>query len=292
MKIALIQEKQNKLYCFKDKSLKFTEQEIYELQWEMIDQNLEMLEKAAQEHTDIALTSEAINFPGQPIRSVVSSKEVVEKTQDILMKKCSEIARKGQMNLVIGMFRVKNDGNLYNSAVVFDRQGKIIFDYDKNFLAGEEKSYLTPGGSLPIWESEFGKIGIGICWDMQFPEISRIYARKEVDLILCPTWGWESLYGRSRAYENGIYVASAMAVPAEKKIEGKRVPSEVIGPDGMILVQGNICEKEIVYCEVRDIKNCEKYRKLRIDDLYLWEQRCYNLEKSALTNLNGTNLMV
>ena len=267
MKIALIQEKQNDLYLFKDENLFFDKQQILELQSEMIEQNLKLMRDAAKRTIDLILTSEAINFPGKPEWTNANVKDIILETQNYLLESCSEIAKKYQTMIVVGMYRVKTDDKLYNSAVVFNRAGDQIFSYDKNFLAGDEKEYLTAGTGFPIWENEFGRIGIEICWDMQFPETARSYAMKDVDLILCPTWGWEYLYGPARAYENGIYVAATMAVPAWKNIEGKRSPSQVIAPDGEILGCGSSNQEEIVLVEIKDIKDCKSMRALRTGDL-------------------------
>lgn len=267
MKIALIQEKQNNLYLFKDENLFFDKQQILELQSEMIEQNLKLMRDAAKRTIDLILTSEAINFPGKPEWTNANVKDIILETQNYLLKSCSEIAKKYQTMIVVGMYRVKTDDKLYNSAVVFNRAGDQIFSYDKNFLAGDEKEYLTAGTGFPIWENEFGRIGIEICWDMQFPETARAYAMQDVDLILCPTWGWEYLYGSARAYENGIYVAATMAVPAWKNIEGKRSPSQVIAPDGEILGCGSSDQEEIVLVEIKDIKDCKSMRALRTGDL-------------------------
>ena len=173
MKLALIQEKQNRLYRFKDSELRFGDAEVQMLQMEMIEQNLVLLRQVNGEQAQLVLTSEAINFPGQPFRYKLSPYQAVRNTQESLLSSCSAIARQKGIDLVIGMFRAGKDQKLYNSAVVFDGQGKEIFSYDKNFLAGEEKEYLTPGRGFPVWQSEFGRIGIGICWDMQFPETAR-----------------------------------------------------------------------------------------------------------------------
>ena len=272
MKIALIQEKQNELYLFKENELFFDEERILELQSEMISQNLRLIKKAAAAGVDIILTSEAINFPGKPGWTDTDIKKIILETQDSLSESCAEIAREYQVMIVAGMFRVKKDGKLYNSAVVFDRNGDLTFSYDKNFLAGDEKEYLTPGNGFPIWENEFGRMGIGICWDMQFPETARAYAMQDADMILCPTWGWEHLYGPARAYENGIYVAAAMAVPAWKSIEGKRSPSQVIAPDGKVLGTADPEKEDMVIVEIENIQNCKSLRLLRIGDLKSWSK--------------------
>ena len=130
---------------------------------------------------------------------------------------------------------------------------------------------MTPGTGFPVWESEFGKIGVGICWDMQFPETCRAYARQGVHLVLAPTWGWEYMYAKARAYENGIFVAAAMAVPEYKDIEGKRAPSQVISPDGTVLAEGPHDRASVVAMEIDDLKACEPYRSFRMNCLDRWE---------------------
>ena len=268
MKIALLQEKHNEIYSFLEENVSFQKSEIYERMAQMQEQNLELMREAAQQGADIAVTSEAINFPGQPWWSDVPMAEAVRNTQEELKEKCSRAARDGHMYIAVGMYRVKENGRLYNSVLLFDREGKNIFSYDKNFLvAGSEQDCLTPGTDFPIWESEFGRIGFGICWDMQFPETARAYAKQGADLVICPTWGWESLYAQARAYENGIYVAACMAVPQWGDIEGVRVPSQVISPDGVILGEGSRDRAGVVLTEIADIRDCKEKRSLRIGDL-------------------------
>ena len=54
-----------------------------------------------------------------------------------------------------------------------------------------------------------------VCWDLQFPEAARELALGGADLIACPTWGWENIYGLSRAYENSVTIAAAMGMHPE-----------------------------------------------------------------------------
>ncbi len=271
MKLALIQEKQNKLYRFHDEDV-FSRDEAIEMQREMVEQNVSLIRDAADEGVDIALTSEAINYPGQ-VRCLpgLSSAELVHSTQDWVCGELSRTARECNMNVVAGILRVGRDGALRNQAVVFNRVGNEVHAYSKVFLAGDENDYMTPGTGFPVWESEFGKIGVGICWDMQFPETCRAYARQGVDLVLAPTWGWEYMYAKARAYENGIFVAAAMAVPEYKDIEGKRAPSQVISPDGTVLAEGPHDHASVVAMEIDDLKACEPYRSFRMNCLDRWE---------------------
>ena len=267
MKIALLQERHNRLYSFENSQKKYQLSEVYNLMEQMEEQNLNLMKEAAEKGADIALTSEAVNFPGQPSWVDGDIVEIIAKTQGNFVSKCSAIAGEAGMYIAVGMYRVKEDGKLYNSILVFDRKGEITFTYDKNFLAGAEKEYLTPGDKFPLWNSEFGKIGVCICWDMQFPETARAYALQGADLILCATWGWEYLYGQARAYENGIYVAAGMAVPDWRDIEGVRSPSQVIAPEGNILAEGPRDRAEAVVVQIPDIRDCRESRDLRTGDL-------------------------
>ncbi len=101
---------------------------------------------------------------------------------------------------------------------------------------------------------------------MPFPESARKLSLLGAELIVCPTWGWEAIYGHARAYENGVYAAAAMAVPYWMDIEGLRSPSEAIAPDGTVLVSGSRKEKGVYLCEM-DIRDCKPYRELRLGEL-------------------------
>lgn len=273
MKLALIQERQNRLYDFHAESPLFSASEVVLLQENMLDRNCALLRRAGEAGTDIALTSEAINFPGRPSWHAESQRELVERTQNEFIERLSKLARDYAMCIVAGMMCVVDEGRMCNVAKVFDATGEQVFCYRKQFLAGDENDYLTPGRGFPVWESEFGRIGIGICWDMQFPETVRTYARKGADLVLAPTWGWESYYGAARAYENGIYVASSMAVPYDKPLDGvRRMPSQVIGPDGHVLAQGRLDGEDVVLCDFNP-RDCAGARSMRIDALNEWETR-------------------
>ena len=80
-----------------------------------------------------------------------------------------------------------------------------------------------------------------------------------------PDLGWEAIYGHARAYENGVYVAAAMAVPYWMDIEGLRNPSEVVSPCGEILMSADRKRQGVFLCGI-DIRDCHSYRELRMRD--------------------------
>lgn len=125
-------------------------------------------------------------------------------------------ARQYGMYIVSGLYDWRGD-TLYNIAALYDRQGKIQGIYKKVQLPDSEAEVgAVPGNSLPVFTTDFGTIGILICWDIISPEIARILALKGAELILCPIWGdvrtadsWK-VTARSRAMDNGIYFVTSI----------------------------------------------------------------------------------
>lgn len=270
MKLALIQTKQNELYNFPG-TRKFERSEVLSLRREYMEDVFRLVEEAAKKGADLIVTTEAVNFSGHftKVKAIYSDlyqemeeneKSDVDIPQDE-ESRFAEIAKNYNVMILAGLVR-KEHGKLYNSTVFWGRDGKVIDVYHKIHLAGDESKVFVPGEKLHVVDTEFGRIGMAICWDMQFPEMARNLARKGCDLIVCPTWGWEWIYGPARAYENGIFVAAAMAVPYWMPIQDLRRPSMVITPDGVIKEVGPTDQEAIVYCEIADI-HCKESREFR-----------------------------
>ena len=75
---------------------------------------------------------------------------------------------------------------LENNAVVIDDEGEVIGTYSKNHLFGDEPKYFTANGEYPVFDTKYGKIGIMICCDNNFPEPARILALGGAELIFMP----------------------------------------------------------------------------------------------------------
>jgi len=127
-------------------------------------------------------------------------------------KMISKKAKEYGMYIVSGLYSWAGD-TLKNVAVLYDRQGKIQGVYEKVQLPDSETEQgAVPGTKFPVFTTDFGKIGILICWDIAFPEISRMLALNGAEMLLCPIWGdvrgtteaWK-VTARSRAIDNGVY---------------------------------------------------------------------------------------
>lgn len=268
MKLALIQAKQNALYQFGNPGVRFTGAEAAVLQREMLEQNLALMREAAVQGCDLIVTTEAINFAGQPHKVDADYPKLIDDSLARLVPELSTIAREGACYIAACLYSRRAPGEagggLYNSIWLFDRQGKVCAVYHKTHLAGEENDYLTPGDRYCAVDTDMGRVGLAICWDMQFPETCQMLTEMGADLIVTPTWGWEWIYGPARAYENGIHVAAAMAVPYDSPIEGLRSPSEVIRPDGECIARGSHTKAQVVWCDIEDLSAYHDLRNMRM----------------------------
>ena len=148
----------------------------------------------------------------------------------------SQKARQYGMYIVSGLYHWTGD-TLYNVAALYDRQGKIQDVYKKIQLPdAEAEQGAVPGNSFPVFTTDFGKIGILICWDYAFPEISRILALNGAEILFCPIWGdirtpdiWK-LLARTRAIDNGVYFITSI-------FDGH---SLIVNPAGDVLQESGI----------------------------------------------------
>ena len=98
-----------------------------------------------------------------------------------------------ELGVVMPISFYEQDGNvLYNSIAMIDADGSVMGVYRKTHIPDDhfyqEKFYFTPGGTgFKVWDTRFGKIGVGICWDQWFPEAARCMALMGAEVILYPT---------------------------------------------------------------------------------------------------------
>lgn len=102
----------------------------------------------------------------------------------------AEAARKHRMTIVYGGFERKNRRHMYNTAVVIGPQGRMIGKHRKAILApaeGEDFNGETlPGQTLELVRTPAGKAGIITCYEMNFPEVARVYELKGADFLIYP----------------------------------------------------------------------------------------------------------
>ena len=171
------------------------------------------------------------------------------------------------------------DGKAYNSFALFDAGGEITAAYRKThlFRLMSEDQWLAPGDKLELVETDWGMTGLGICYDLRFPEMFRKYALGGARLILLPAewpnrraYHWQTLL-RARAIENQMFVAACNRV-GETKGEPFGGQSAVIDPWGEPVVEGGSSETlltaEIDLDKVDEVRQKIPVFKDRREDIY------------------------
>ncbi|MCM1191487.1 MAG: N-carbamoylputrescine amidase [Butyrivibrio sp.] len=99
----------------------------------------------------------------------------------------------GELKAVLPVSFFERDGNVtYNSVAVIDADGRVLGVYRKTHIPDDhfyqEKFYFTPGDTgFKVWDTAYGRIGLGICWDQWFPETARCMALMGAQLLFYPT---------------------------------------------------------------------------------------------------------
>jgi predicted amidohydrolase len=189
---------------------------------ESVAQVLEFAERvAADRKPDVVLLGEMINHAGSP----GSLDDDAERIPGPTTSRLAELARTHATYVAFSVLE-RAGRDIFNTAVLIDRAGQIAGTYRKAQLPFEEASAgEAPGDQFPVFEADFGKIGMMICHDTSFPEPARALAAAGAELILVPIWGGRTLLVRARAVENGVYVATA----------GYDYDSEIVDPLGNVL---------------------------------------------------------
>ena len=153
-----------------------------------------------------------------------------------------EIAQANRIAIVYGYPERAEGGTIYNSVQLIDRHGRSLCNYRKTHLFGElDRSMFSPGADhFPVVELDGWKLGLLICYDIEFPENARRLALAGAELILVPTANMEpydficQVTVRARAQENQCYLVYANYCGAEDEIHycGQ---SSIVGPDGGLL---------------------------------------------------------
>ena len=152
----------------------------------------QMVRKAAKQGANIVLLPELFERPyfcqERRYEYYAYAKPVME--NDAVLH-FMEVAKELHVVLPISFYE-KDCNVLYNSIAMIDADGTMLGVYRKTHIPDDhyyqEKFYFTPGNTgFRVWNTEFGIIGVGICWDQWFPETARAMAVKGAEILLYPT---------------------------------------------------------------------------------------------------------
>jgi predicted amidohydrolase len=249
-----------------------------------IKKAVKFMEKAG-EKADLVVLPEMFNCPYQTDQFPLYAERANDSPT---LKAVSQAARDQEVYLVAGSIPERDQGHIYNTSFIFNPAGEVIgrhrklhlFDIDVHGqIQFKESDTLTPGDQVTVVDTDFGKLGVAICYDLRFPELSRLMTLQGADLLVFPgafnlTTGpvhWEIL-SRVRALDNQVYLATCSPARDEEASYVAYGHSLVADPWGEVLVQAGTGE-EIVHAPIESSR-VEKIRqelpllKNRRRDLY------------------------
>ena len=216
-----------------------------------------MLRDAAASGADIAVLPEMFSCPynGKYFHAFAA------KGHEDSCRRMAEWARKYHLLLVGGSVPESADGLLYNTGFVYDPDGNLLarhrkvhlFDVDLPGMRFHESHTFTPGSEVTVFDTDFGRMGVAICFDVRFPELFRAMARRGAELICLPaqfnmTTGpahWESTL-RTRAVDNEVFFVAASAARYEGFSYECWGHSMIIDPYGTALASADETEQTLL----------------------------------------------
>jgi len=133
---------------------------------------------------------------------------------------------------VTGNFMETHEYGMYNTSILLDRSGSIAGVFRKVHLPlSEVESGIIPGSEYPVFETDFARIGMMVCWDAGFPEAARRLRLNGAQLLVSATIGDFWPVEMARAKDNGVW----FAIAGEHRFEGNPPPSRIIDPQGNLV---------------------------------------------------------
>ena len=256
-----------------------------------IEKAIQMIKESKKQGADLAVLPEMFNCPYENEKFIEYAEELDESET---LNEIAEIAKEENIHVLAGSIpelEIDNENeskSIYNTATLFDNKGKLLgkhrkmhlFDIDvKGKIYFKESDTLSAGNEFTVIETELATLGIGICYDIRFVELSRIMTLNGAQILVFPgafnlTTGpahWEILF-RSRALDNQVYtigVAPALDKDASYNSFGHSI---AINPWGEIIEELDYEEDlklvQIDLDEINRIREEIPILKNRRTDLY------------------------
>ena len=202
-----------------------------------------------------------------------------ELANSIAVQHFQAIAKQLQVVLPISFYEKKNQAR-YNSVAVIDANGEVLGVYRKSHIPDgpgyEEKFYFQPGDTgFQVWQTRYGKIGVGICWDQWFPEAARCMVLMGAEILFYPTAigsepqdpsldskdHWQAcILGHAAANLVPIVVSNRVGT---ETMEDSQITfygsSFIAGPQGNLIMEANRQDETMITAEL-DLDQIERQR--------------------------------
>ena len=194
--------------------------------------------KAAEAKCDIVCFTEALNGGSEPIL------RIAEPIPGPMSGVFSKAARDHKIYVIACLYERDKD-YVYNTVILLDRNGQVAGKYRKTHLYWPEMlAGVRPGGDYPVFDCDFGRIGIEICYDSWFPEVARVLALKGAEVIFCPNAGYHPIVGAATCCDNGVYFVSASSgsTRTENLIGSPDFRRLAFGGDELLMAELNLSQ--------------------------------------------------
>jgi predicted amidohydrolase len=179
---------------------------------------VEVAEKAVPGSVDVILFPEG----SSAVDTHLAYADVAEPVPGPVTDAYGELARRKKAYVIAGIYE-REGAAVYNTAVLIDRTGKVAGKYRKVYIPREEIEVgITPGSDYPVFDTDFGRIGMMICWDVEYPEPARALALGGAEIIFMPIWDGDNLLTKARAVENHLFLVES----------SYGSPTQVLDPNG------------------------------------------------------------
>ena len=160
----------------------------------------------------------------------------------------AEVAKRYHMHVVFGTYERVGEV-VYNTAVLMGRQGEIIGKYHKVQLPDVERWSVTPGDSFPVFATDFGTVGMMICYDINFPEVARCLALNGAELLFHPTMGYD-MPGQCEG--NGLMRVRMRAIDNFVPVVVSTCGSDtvIVDSDGTVLAMARPRAEDVIFATI------------------------------------------
>jgi agmatine deiminase len=239
-----------------------------------MEKTAEKIKQAAKLGAQIVCLQELYRSKYFPQTENQDASDLAETIPGESTKLFSKLAKEFKIAIIAPLFEKSKEDKFYNTAVVMSCEGQIMGSYRKAHIPYDpyfyEKDYFEPGDSdYKVFETNFARIGVLICYDQWFPEPARISTLKGADIIFYPTaigyvkgyasadgdWhdAWKTVQ-RAHAIANGIHIAAVNRVGEEGELEFWG-GSFVCDSFGKVLMEASTNSEEVLIATVDLGKN-------------------------------------
>lgn len=217
---------------------------------ENLNKMITLIERAAEQKADIICFPE-LSYTGYYLKSA-QFQTLAEPADGPFIQTLCRSAGENGIHIIAGYAEsVDIPGRIYNSCVLIDNNGEVIGNVRKVNLWGSEKAKFREGDSFPVIRTKFGKIGLLICYDLEFPEPSRIEALKGAEIVFCPAL-WSILAAHRWDVDlAGNALFNLMFIVGSNTVDDNCCgSSKIVGPDGKVRAEASKTEEELLLCDI------------------------------------------